>query len=120
MKKKSSFVWGGLFLISGAAALAAYGLQTAGDPLPTAKTTAASEVSTGEPAGKTLTLNVPGMHCEFACAPKVRQTLAAVPGVNDVATSVEDRTATIAIGDGFDLGTALAKLDEAGYPAEAR
>lgn len=130
MKNKSSVLLGTLFLISGAAALAAYGLQATNDPATSTKSTATnkasadltfvSESSIKELAGKTLTLSVPDMHCEFACAPAVRKTLAAVPGVSDVTTDVNKRTATLKIGSGFDLTTALAKLEEAGYPAEAK
>lgn len=110
---KTSIILSGLFLISGAAALAAYAARSSGDGVPEAVAKAPATSASEE----TLTLSVPGMHCEFACAPKIRETLTAVPGVSGVETNVDDKTATIVVGDGFDLATAVAKLEEAGYPA---
>ena len=111
---------GGLaFFLSGAGALAAVALMTP----PTSGPSVAPPVSVEKPAptsvSDTLVLSVPDMHCEFACAPKVRETLAAVPGVEKVETNVENQTATIETGDGFEMKQALAALEGAGYPAKA-
>lgn len=114
---KTSIVLGGLFLVSGVAALAAYAVQSSSDAVPETIAKAPAIPTSTSASGTTLTLSVPGMHCEVACAPKVRKTLAAVPGVSGVETNVDDKTATIVVGDGFELETAVAKLEEAGYPA---
>ena len=110
---KKSILLGGLFLVSGVAAIAAFAVQSSAGSASEAPPAATATSQTGE----TLTLSVPGMHCEFACAPKVRETLAAVPGVNAVETNVETKTATVVVGEGFKLDLAMAKLEEAGYPA---
>ncbi len=57
------------------------------------------------------------MHCEFACAPKVRETLEGVAGVEKVETNVENQTVTIFVSDKFNAKTALAALTDAGYPS---
>ena len=113
---KKSILLGGLFLISGVAAIAAFGVQSSAGPAAEVPPAAAATSQ----AGQTLTLSVPGMHCEFACAPKVRETLAAVPGVNTVETDVETKTATVVVGEGFKLDVAVAKLEKAGYPATVK
>jgi copper chaperone CopZ len=75
----------------------------------------------GVTPASSLVFNVPDMHCEFACAPKVRKTLADVPGLvkveTNVAASEDARTATLYVTEEFDKEKALAALEEAGYPA---
>ena len=109
---KFPVIGGIVFVLSGVVAIAA--LSLSGNST-TETPTAAAAVPT---AGDSLVLSVPTMHCEFACAPKVRETLAAVPGVEDVETNVEKHTATIRIGEGFDVEKALAALSAAGYPSD--
>lgn len=109
---KTSIILGGMFLIGGAATLASLAMQS------TNAATESAAVPSSTPAAKqNVILSVPGMHCEFACAPKVRETLAAVPGVGGVETNVDEKTATITVKEGFQLDRAIAALDEAGYPA---
>jgi copper chaperone CopZ len=57
------------------------------------------------------------MHCEFACAPKVRETLESAAGVEKVETNVENQTVTIFTNDAFRAKDAIAALTEAGYPS---
>ncbi len=107
------------FLVSGAAALAGVALVGCNETAPAASVAvvpveAAKPVAVPEGA---VLFSVPDMHCAFACAPKVQQTLAKLPGVEKVETNVDDRTATVFVGDGFDESTALAALADAGYPA---
>ena len=111
-------IGGVVFLLSGVAALSAVALMNGGKKeSPAAPAAASVAPSTDAPEGAVV-FSVPDMHCEFACAPKVRETLAAVPGVEKVETDVEKQTATIVTGNGFDAGKALAALDEAGYSSE--
>lgn len=120
---KFPVIGGVVFLLSGVAAVAAVAVMNA----PEAKTSAApqavamsasdaaSVAADGTPTE--LVFSVPDMHCEFACAPKVRETLAAVPGVEKVETDVDTQTATVVTGPGFEAKKAIAALTEAGYPA---
>lgn len=114
---KFPIIGGVVFLLSGAGALAAVALMSApvGEATPAVATEKPAPVSPSE----TLVLSVPGMHCEIACAPRVRKTLAAVPGVQKVETNVENQTATVLTGNGFEIKNALAALEGAGYPAKA-
>lgn len=100
---KVPIIGGAMFLLSGAAALAAVALMSplVGDEEPT-----------------TVVFSVPDMHCEFACAPMVRETLGTLPGVAKVETDVEKQTATVVTGDGFAADQALAALEAAGFPAK--
>ncbi len=60
----------------------------------------------------TVSFEVPNMHCEVMCVPKVRKTLAAQPGVKDVRVDLESKTATVAVeGDAFDADAAVAALE---------
>lgn len=70
----------------------------------------------------TLTLSVPEMHCEFACFPKVKETLEgaeAVEAVNLAAQKEEgvldNRQVIVKYQPGFDLNAAIASLEAAGY-----
>jgi copper chaperone CopZ len=115
-------IMGGIaFLLSGIGALAAMALAMSADrpAAPTAGTSVAEPVSLAAeaPAGRVV-YSVPDMHCEFACAPIVRETLEGIAGVEKVETNVENQTVTIYTGDTFDAKTALAALSEAGYPGK--
>lgn len=69
-----------------------------------------------------LTLAVPEMHCEFACYPKVKETLEGTEGVELVelapqkeAGAIDNRQVILTYKPGFDVNAAIAKLDEAGF-----
>lgn len=73
------------------------------------------------PASETLTLAVPKMHCEFACFPKVKETLEADQNVEVVELAPQPEDAwnakvVVTYKPGFDIENAIAKLDENGYP----
>jgi len=81
-------------------------------------TTASAPVETLE----TLTLSVPEMHCQFACFPKVKETLeqvATVEGVELAAQKEEgvldNKQVIVKYKEGFDLDEALGLLADAGY-----
>jgi copper chaperone CopZ len=64
----------------------------------------------------TVEFDVPGMHCEHMCAPKVRETLAAQPGVVDVKVDIDTKVVTVAVeSDKFDAEKAIAALVEADF-----
>ena len=55
--------------------------------------------------------SVPGMHCEFSCAPKVREVLSAQPGVAEVEVDLPSKTARVkADRTQFDAEAAVAAL----------
>ena len=64
----------------------------------------------------TTTLNIDGMTCGH-CVQAVTKALSAVPGVK--VRSVAVGSAVIEASDGWAAGTAVAALEEAGYPARA-
>ncbi len=70
----------------------------------------------------TLTLSVPEMHCEFACFPKVKETLEEADGVEDVSLAaqkeegvLDNRQVIVKYQPGFDVHAAIASLESAGY-----
>ena len=93
--------------------------QPAGLESSTATVAANSDVMTE--AG-TLTLSVPEMHCQFACFPKVKETLEESDGVEEVSLAaqkeegvLDNRQVIVKYQPGFDLHAALASLESAGY-----
>ena len=59
----------------------------------------------------TVEFSVPDMMCEFSCAPKVREVLAAQEGVQDVQVDLEGKRATVAVDEAkFDADAAIAAL----------
>lgn len=59
----------------------------------------------------TVEFDVPGMHCEHMCVPKVRKTLQEQPGVVDVQVDLESKVAVVAIDEAqFDPNSALEAL----------
>lgn len=65
----------------------------------------------------TVVFQVPGMHCDVMCTPKVRKTLAQQVGVVDVKTDLDNKTATVAVKpDIFDPDAAVTALREAEFP----
>lgn len=111
---KTSILLGALFLASGIAAVAA--LVATKSPTNSAVVDATPAQQTVAP-GSQLTLSIPDMSCEVACAPKVRRTLAEIPGVGEVETNIDDHTATFLVEDGFQLAAATIALEKAGFPA---
>ena len=68
-------------------------------------------------AEKTITLAVKNMYCA-ACPHTVKASLQAVPGVNAVIVSYEDKTATVTYDDSkVDVKTLTAATTNAGYPS---
>ncbi|MEM9644957.1 MAG: heavy-metal-associated domain-containing protein [Planctomycetota bacterium] len=74
-----------------------------------------------EEAG-TLTMAVPTMHCEFACFPKVKETLEGIEGVDEVVLDtqkeegvLDNRQVVVTHQAGFDLSAAIGKLADRGY-----
>ncbi len=70
----------------------------------------------------TIVLRVEDMHCEFACYPKVRETLEGFDGVVSVELDEQAEKGTldnpqvlITYNPGFDLGAARAALAKKGY-----
>ncbi|MCA9240800.1 MAG: heavy-metal-associated domain-containing protein [Planctomycetales bacterium] len=65
----------------------------------------------------TVTFDVPAMHCEVMCVPKVRDTLARQVGVMDVKVDLESKTATVAVKkDLFNAEQAATALIDAEFP----
>ncbi|QDV66131.1 heavy-metal-associated domain-containing protein [Crateriforma conspicua] len=70
----------------------------------------------------TLTVAVPGMHCEFNCYPKVKKALESVDGVKTVELDaqkeegiLDNRQVVVSYEPGFDVTAAISRLDESGY-----
>jgi len=69
-------------------------------------------------AEKTVTLAVKGMYCS-ACPYIVKQSLAKVTGVGNVAVSYEKKTATVTYDDQkTTLAVLTAATTQAGYPSQ--
>jgi len=92
---------------------------------PTADGPAASAVSANntvlEEAG-TLTLEIPSMHCQFACYPKVKKTLEKSSGVSEVALveqpepdTLTVKKVTVKYDAGFDVDAAMTSLKNVGF-----
>jgi len=64
-----------------------------------------------------VTFNIRNMNCG-SCVGRVEKVLLAVPGVQQAIVNLAAETATVIIGDGFDMGVIATALDTAGYPAE--
>lgn len=65
-------------------------------------------------SGSQVVIKVDGMMCGH-CAARVKDALAAVPGVSLVEINLDAKTATATITDGFDLGAAHSAITAAGY-----
>lgn len=71
---------------------------------------------------ESLTLAVPKMHCEFACFPKVKETLESVETVELVELgpqkeegAIDNRQVIVKFKPGFDVTDAVARLTKAGF-----
>ena len=79
---------------------------------------ALSAAGTAMAAEKTVTLAVKGMHCS-ACPYIVKQSLAKVGGVGNVAVSYEKQTATVTFDDGkTNVAALIQATTQAGYPSQ--
>ena len=75
---------------------------------------------------ETLTLSVPEMHCQYACFPKVKNTLEQVDAVAEVQLAkqkddsvLDNRQVIVKYKEGFDVDEAIGLLAEAGYSDSA-
>lgn len=87
---------------------------------PAIAASATSEVMTE--AG-TLTISVPNMHCEFACFPRVKETIEHAAGVQEVQLAaqkeegtIDNRQVVVKYDPGFDVASTLTLLAEEGFP----
>ncbi len=71
---------------------------------------------------RTVALKVPDMSCPFACWPKVKETLAAEPGVGTVAladqkdaNAIDNPVVYVGVSDDFQSEHAIAALSEKGF-----
>jgi len=71
---------------------------------------------------ETLTLSVPEMHCQYACFPKVKNTLEQVDAIAEVQLAkqkddsvLDNRQVIVKYKEGFDVDEAIGLLAEAGY-----
>lgn len=107
------------------AALAALSLGCGKPAAPPAESTTdvANEAVTlvfNESGAPTVEFDVPGIHCEVMCVPKVRETLQAQPGVVDVKVDLDTKVATVAIEEeAFDSAAAIEALAAADFPESA-
>ena len=69
-----------------------------------------------------MTLQVPGMHCQFSCYPRVEKTLAATEGIDSVELAEQptpdqltNRQVVVRYRKGFDPNAALANLEAEGF-----
>lgn len=70
----------------------------------------------------TLTLEIPSMHCQFACYPRVKETLEHAGGVSEVALAEQPDPDTLTLKQvrvsykpGFDFDAAMASLEQEGF-----
>ena len=96
-----------------------------GDLDPVISAESGSETSMLDGAGYTpvafeepVTFEIPGMVCEYTCAPEVEKALANLPGVDaeSIETDIETHTATFKVADGFDVEAAKIAVAAAGQP----
>ncbi len=69
-----------------------------------------------------VTIAVPEMHCEFACFPRVKETLESAEGVETVELgpqkeegAIDNRQVIVKFKPGFDVNDALARLTKEGF-----
>jgi copper chaperone CopZ len=74
------------------------------------------------PAGREMTLSVPGMHCQQGCFPFVKETLEKQPGIESVELypqpsddEITDHRVRVRVGHDFDADQAIAALAKKGY-----
>lgn len=84
--------------------------SASGEAAPGAEHVEATAVAFNAQGAPTIAFSVPDMMCEFSCAPKVREILAAQPGVQEVKVELESKTATVVADETFDPEAAVAAL----------
>ncbi len=101
--------------------IATYPPQTEPAASETAAATVAATPDVMTESG-TMTLAVPEMHCEFACFPKVKETLEGAEGVEEVTLAaqkeegvLDNRQVIVKYQPGFDVHAAIDSLAAAGY-----
>jgi copper chaperone len=62
-----------------------------------------------------ITFNVTGMSCDH-CVQSVTRAVKEVPGVADVKVSLDENSAVVS-GDGVDVASVIAAIEEEGYEA---
>lgn len=69
-----------------------------------------------------VTIAVPEMHCEFACFPRVKETLESAEGVETVELgpqkeegAIDNRQVIVKFKPGFDVNDAIARLTKEGF-----
>ena len=86
-------------------------------------------VNAGVTKAVTYEMSVPDMDCPYGCYPTVARTLSELPEVAQVRLAdpedaqdgvIEDKRVFVEVAEGFDLDAALAALEEARFPAEAK
>jgi copper chaperone CopZ len=96
---------------------------------PASATPAATVSATPEVLNEagTLTLEVPSMHCQFACYPHVKETLEKTAGVSEVALAEQPdpnaltvKKVIVTYDAGFDLSAALSSLKQEGFDDATR
>jgi copper chaperone CopZ len=126
--KERLFMRGLAYVIAALAAVGIMiGIASYPDRADTATDAANVTEASAEPAevmteAGTMTLAVPTMHCEFACFPRVKQTLEETAGVALVELAVQkeegvidNRQVVVKYEPGFDLKAALASLEKEGF-----
>ena len=110
------------------AAIAAVGIVIgiASIPKETAETNVQQATATSSPnvmaeAG-VMTFDVPSMHCEFACYPRVKEAIENASGVQSVELAeqkeegvIDNRQVVVKYDAGFDVNDALALLAKEGF-----
>ncbi|MEM1226347.1 MAG: heavy metal-associated domain-containing protein [Planctomycetota bacterium] len=108
------------------AVLAAVGIVIAISSPPASETpstaTQATTVAVAMESPGELTMEVPGMHCQYACFPRVKETLENADGVAEVALAEQPSPDALTVKqvivkyeEGFEPETALAKLHGVGF-----
>ena len=77
---------------------------------------------TSSAESETVTIAVPEMHCEFACFPRVKETLESAEGVELVELgpqkeegAIDNRQVIVKFKPGFDVNDAIARLTKEGF-----
>lgn len=94
--------------------------KPAGNAAPTSGTTTSAVAA---PTGvKLVSLDVPDMHCPFACYPKVKETLESQPGVEEVTLAkqkeegiIDNPQVLVKLNGNFDPNSAIAALKQSGF-----
>lgn len=96
--------------------------QTVAETQPAESAEVLASTTDAKAETESLTLAVPKMHCEFACFPKVKETLESVETVELVELgpqkeegAIDNRQVIVKFKPGFDVNDAVARLTKAGF-----